>query len=121
MKKQIIIAIILMFSIISCSKDKEQVQPKKSVNITKNILTNTMWESNTQINTYKKTDGTVYDKVGNSTILFTYTVSNDTLYTNSYKVITSTDTLTISVKNDNYIKISNDSLYADGNFVGKRK
>ena len=31
MKKQIIIAIILMFSIISCSKDKEQVQPKKSV------------------------------------------------------------------------------------------
>ena len=118
MKKiKIIIILLLGISITSCKKEIEE--PKKQFQI--NVLTNTVWESNSQINTYNISDGNVYNKISQEKYIFTYTLNGDVLSTHTYLYLVNSDTFNVSLDKTNKIRISNDSLYADGNFVGKRK
>lgn len=109
--------LLLGISITSCKKQIDE--PKKQFQI--NVLTNTVWESSTQINTYNITDGNVYNKVSQEKYIFTYNVNGDILSTHTYLYLVNSDTFNVSLDKMNKINISNDSLYADGNFIGKRK
>lgn len=116
MKKQLIMFTFLFISLISCKKEIEN--PK---NFQMSVLTNTVWESSTQINTYNVTDGNVYNKISQEKYMFTYTLSGDILSTHTYQYVLNGSIYNVSLDKMNKIRISNDTLYADGNFIGKRK
>mgnify|MGYP000001622372 CR=1 FL=1 len=120
MKKLLFLSLILGIGFTSCTKE-ETVQPQQIVKLQTNVLKDTYWKNNLDLLEFTQDTMFEYSEPLNTTYVSSYIINDSMLLvTNHYSIKNGVKRNLTNSYFEYYYKVSNDSLYFNNAFKGKK-